>query len=454
MHSEKFRRQLRQEAQHWRANGDISESQFQKLSDRYQFDQVDHAGRFTLVLLGLGLSFIGIGVVTFIVANWNGISHLGRSVLLLGLFFGLNGGGLALWKRSKYQRFGEILLLFGAVALGANLAQYVTGFALFLGWGIGCLAIAYGLRLKGLGILAIALIGIGYWTSWSQIYFSPTCIEMIGLQMPIVSAILFLPLAYWCRSRAIFLLSAIAIHSALLSSLAAIVTKASLLPALLSILPAALLWSYDDSLWSSGKSFQPIARQLAVLFLGGLFFWFSFHWVWNGSLTWYTRIPEWRSLPSVVLFAGIAIGQWLYMLRNVRLMNFNTIGIGFSIGFSTIVNFWHLRIQPLPIFAPILFNVLLIGLALGSVRTSLSNGKRRAFWFGILLLGLQIVSRLLEYDTTVLMKSFVCVVCGVSAIVAGLWFESRLRSKMNSMAIARSDYRSEKPPKSPTSGRI
>lgn len=441
MVSEKFRRQLRQEAQRWRSEGEISEAQFQNLSDRYQFDQINLTAknRFALVLFGLGSALIGIGLLILIAANWNGISPVGRWIVLLGLLFGLNGGGFALVQSLDYRRLGEALLLFGEVALGATLSQiaHLSGFTLFFTWGICGLAIAYGLRLKSLGMLAIALIGMGYWTQWEQIYFSqnPVGTEVIGLQMPIVAAILFLPLAYWCRSSMLFLLSAIAVCSALLSSLAAIVTKDSVLPTLLIGLPTALLWSYDDTLWTAfrpqgaqtDKPFQPLARQLSVLSLGGLLFWFSFHWVWNGSLSWQTRIPEWRSLPSVVILVGIAIGQWLYLLKGIKKINPNTIGVGLILGFSTIVNFWHLRIQPLPIFAPILFNGLLIGLALGAVRTSLSHGKRRPFWFGILLLIVQILSRLLEYETTLIMKSCICVLCGISAIAAGLWFEHRIR---------------------------
>lgn len=40
MTSEKFRRQLRREAQLWQAEELIDESLYQKLSDRYQFDRL------------------------------------------------------------------------------------------------------------------------------------------------------------------------------------------------------------------------------------------------------------------------------------------------------------------------------------------------------------------------------------------------------------------------------
>ncbi|MER3478358.1 MAG: DUF2157 domain-containing protein, partial [Leptolyngbya sp. ERB_1_2] len=136
--------------------------------------------------------------------------------------------------------------------------------------GLGTLAIAYGLRRSSLGILAILLIGLGYWSGWNQIYLTRNLsgLDAIALQMPIVAAILFLPLAYWCRSKVLFGLSAIAVCSALLSSLAEVATKASVLPSLLLMLPVALLWSYDDTiLGQREKLFQPIARRLAVRYL-------------------------------------------------------------------------------------------------------------------------------------------------------------------------------------------
>jgi hypothetical protein len=44
----------------------------------------------------------------------------------------------------------------------------------------------------------------------------------------------------------------------------------------------------------------------------------------------------------------------------------------------------------------------------------------------MLLLTLQIISRMWEYDTDLIFKSFVFAMCGVGIISAGLWFERRL----------------------------
>ncbi|MER3432899.1 MAG: hypothetical protein C4288_05555 [Leptolyngbya sp. ERB_1_1] len=291
--------------------------------------------------------------------------------------------------------------------------------------GLGTLAIAYGLRRSSLGILAILLIGLGYWSGWNQIYLTRNLsgLDAIALQMPIVAAILFLPLAYWCRSKVLFGLSAIAVCSALLSSLAEVATKASVLPSLLLMLPVALLWSYDDTiLGQREKLFQPIARRLAVRYLGGLFYGFSFYWIW-GNHAWYTRILEWRSLPSVAILAAIAIGQWVFI--SIRTRDWNTVMIGSMIGVSTIVNFWHLRVQPIPVFAAIVFNLMLALLSIVTLRNSLQTKERQAFWSGVTLLVLQVLSRSPEYELNL---PLVFMLCGIATIGAGLWFERQIRA--------------------------
>ncbi len=57
------------------------------------------------------------------------------------------------------------------------------------------------------------------------------------------------------------------------------------------------------------------------------------------------------------------------------------------------------------------------------IRHGLELNQRRAFWGGMILLTLQIITRMLEYETDLLLKSVVFVLCGVAIIGAGLWFE-------------------------------
>lgn len=466
MSSEKFRHQLRQEAQRWQADGLINGTQFQQLSDRYQFNQLDTQAknRFTLILLGLGSVLIGLGVITFVAANWQDIPRLARVALLFSVFVGVNFAGFALWRQPGdlwQSRLGQALLLLGALILGANMALMAQMFhiggspyGLFLTWGIGVLVMAYGLRLTSLGMLAILLIGIGYWYSWTGYLQSGlwrgedgSLASLMVQQMPIVVSVLFLPLAYWCRSKVLFTLSAIALVSSLISNPFNLSTQSGLFSAAIAVLPAALLWSYDDTLWdsirrrslslpSSVRLFQPIARRCAVVYLGGAFFWLSFGWLWDdiGRDIFMGTNTEWRSLPSVVILVGIAIVQWLYLLRFARTRSGrvyfspNTSTILLFIALTALIIFWDIQLQPLPIVAPFVFNALLAVLAIGVVRASIGIADRPAFWFGIVLLILQIFSRLLEYDTGLLLKALVFVLCGVGVILAGLWFERYVRT--------------------------
>ncbi|MBE9011605.1 hypothetical protein IQ250_15465 [Pseudanabaenaceae cyanobacterium LEGE 13415] len=300
--------------------------------------------------------------------------------------------------------------------------------------GLGVLAIAYPFRHSALGIWAIVLIGLSYWSGWNQTLIERdlSILDSVSLQMPIVAGILFLPLAYRCRSRKLFVLSAIAVCSSLLSNLGAILTKGSVLPSLLLMLPAALLWSYDDTIWTFGqqrKLFQSIARRLAVLYLGGLFYWFSFYGAWISS-GWYSRVLEWRSLPSVGILAAIAIAQWVYL--SIQAREWKSAMIGTTILVSSIVHFWHLRVEAIPVFAAIVFNAMLGVLAIVAVRNSLKTVERRAFWFGVIALSVQLLSRLMEYELSFSLQLLIVSSLAGSAIAAGLWFEFRDRAPISS----------------------
>jgi hypothetical protein len=58
-----------------------------------------------------------------------------------------------------------------------------------------------------------------------------------------------------------------------------------------------------------------------------------------------------------------------------------------------------------------------------------SAGSTTLFWGGMVLLTLQIFSRMLEYNTDLLFKSLVLFLCGLGVIAAGLWFERYLRTR-------------------------
>ena len=161
----KFPRQLPHDAGLCAQEGLIDRSIHDRLATRYQFSALDVESRNSLItlLMGLGCVLIGIGVLTLISANWQQLAREWRVVILLSAFIAVNLLGFYLWREPAggKQRFGQGLLLLGALMLGGNMALmgqmfHVRGelFQLFIAWAVGVLLMAYSLRLTSLGILA------------------------------------------------------------------------------------------------------------------------------------------------------------------------------------------------------------------------------------------------------------------------------------------------------------
>ena len=457
MISDKFRRELRSQAKLWEAEGLIDTSFYQQLADRYQFNTLETASRnrFLTILISLGSILLAIGVITFVAANWQVWPREARVTLLLSLFVAVNTAGFYLWRippsrsknfhpnmpptKGRNKLLGEGLLLLGALILGANMALMAqmfhiggSSYGLFLAWGIGVLGMAYSLRLTSLGVLSALLVSLGYWLAvldWSaKVEFS--WLEVLVRQMPIAASIMFIPLAYWCRSRAIFALGAIVLIFSLQVSIAQGLNP-NLGAAIFCALPPALLWGYDDAMWPNidSRLFQATARSLALVFLASLFYFLSFHWLWQDSPNPSQISLDWSLLANVTVLGVLTVFEWLHLgrleLRRPKRkgVDLTTGAIAILLVITALIPFYHLNFSPLPQLATFLFNVLLFLLAVGLIREGLALGNRRTFWGGMVLITLQIISRLFEYNTELLLKSFVFVLCGIGVIAAGLWFE-------------------------------
>jgi uncharacterized membrane protein len=487
MATDKFRRQLYQEAQQWQTDGLITAEQFQRFAARYQFDTLETAARdrFVIILISLGSLLLGLGMITFVAANWQAIPRVLKVLLLISFFVGVSTTGFYLWRQPSrlpdgregwQQRMGQALLLLGGLVLGANLAlmsqlfhQSGSPHHLFLLWALAVLVMAYSLRLPSVGILSILLMGIGYWTGIRDRYqFNEAGIldQMVNY-MPLLSAVMFVPLAYWCRSRVIFGLGAIAVLSSLnqgfwdLRDIFSYNQMPGLVVALGFTLAPALLWSYDDALWlrlfrrpisdfnsnsnsdSSERPFYPIARVLTGISLAFLLYIVSFHWIWDDYLT---PIPFQQQFKG--LFPNAASVWWyidLFLLLLITAVQWGFRAMpqrpgrrwglsstdGMMLAFLLVLGlipFWHWTIYPIQVIATYLCNVLLFLFASYLIREAIAHGHRLQFWNGMMLLTLQILSRMLEYNTSLLFKSLAFILYGVGVILIGLWFERYVRT--------------------------
>ena len=87
MVSDKFRHQLRHEAELWKAEGLITTQLYEQLAQRYQFDRLETAARdrFVAIFMGLGGILLASAAIAFVAANWQGWSRDFKVILLMGI---------------------------------------------------------------------------------------------------------------------------------------------------------------------------------------------------------------------------------------------------------------------------------------------------------------------------------------------------------------------------------
>ena len=451
MTSSKFKQELKQEAEQWRTEGLISPNVYDTLARRYQFSNLKNSSndRFIAVVITFGCILLGLAVITFVAANWQVWSKTIKVSILISSFLITNISGFYLWQKANTNwqaRFGQGLLLVGALILGANLGLmsqmfHQTGelYELYFIWGFAVLLMAYGLSLTSLGIIAILLIVAGYFSSFSL--FDAREFNYFIQLIPLIVSCSFIPLAYRCRSSWLFFLtSCITIFSFSINCLENIdripIPAKGFLLAIAFMIPLGLFWSYKDKpklfIFNVSSSFAALSRKIAVFYLSIFLYLASFNEWWNYS---YKKTTDAIGLEYYVflclqigLFAIVAF-YWWYQLgkrlnQNARWrLDRHSIYIGIAIVLTTIllaVNFNNIAIG---FIGTIVFNLLLFGLGLVLVRHAFKSEQRLGYWSGISLLSLQVVSRMIEYNTGLLTKALVLFCCGVGIIIAGIWFE-------------------------------
>ena len=179
---------------------------------------------------------------------------------------------------------------------------------------------------------------------------------------------------------------------------------------------------------------------MAVFYLGCFFYLCSFNfWDNNFDSTQsgkFIDFAPWPLLIAPIIFTIWGIWAWwkLGVRRTSNLpwrLDRNSTYIGTTLVILFGLIWFNIAVAPIGIAGTIIFNLLLFLLAIILISQSVREGRRFNFWLGIILLILQIFSRMFEYDTGLILKAIALFACGIAAILAGLWFE-RYLSTVNS----------------------
>jgi hypothetical protein len=162
--STKFRAALRKELPLWVQQEILSEEEADRLSTIYQLSSLkeESSSLLSSVIFTIGGLLLGGGFISFVAANWEGISNPLKLALLFSILLGLHITGFWLWYARGWRRLGHALIFCGCLVFGADIglvAQifHIRGnwYGAFGAWAIGSLAMAWAVRSWIIGLLVL-----------------------------------------------------------------------------------------------------------------------------------------------------------------------------------------------------------------------------------------------------------------------------------------------------------
>jgi uncharacterized membrane protein len=425
--SAKFRAALRNELPIWVQQEIVSEDAAKRISSTYQLDNLkaESSNLLSAVIFTIGALLLGGGLISFVAANWEAIPTPFKLILLFTALLSFHLVGYWLWHSTNWRRLGHALIFCGCLVFGANLGLVAQIFhvsnnwyAGFGAWALGSLVMAWAVRSWIIGVLVLVTSFLWFLglqndgTDWATSAY------------PLMLAVSLLPLAWIIRSRVLYtgtLLGSIAAASVLAgnygSSRQLLLTMAA---------GGMFIWALGQlhraSLWR--PEFANITSGLGLIVLTVTAYIWSFHWLWSPPAQFGTMWSSWA-----IVFFALSLAASLVVQRRGRPSQLWLTAGGVVVGGILCAS--ALLAGESVANGEFLFTVTsnLAALLLGALMITLSlmDERRAAFWFGSLYLVLLILSRFLEYETSLLVKSAAFLACGVAVIFAGISYERYLR---------------------------
>jgi len=147
------------ELNHFESTGLITGEQKTGILESYD---VKGGLNFIRVVVTIGALLVGLGILSFIASNWDGISHLVKLLIIFGVFCGVNVAGYMLSENNP--KTGRSIIYLGTLVYGAGIfligqmynfgGDFPTAFLL---WSLGVLPMAFLLKDQYLMLFANVL---------------------------------------------------------------------------------------------------------------------------------------------------------------------------------------------------------------------------------------------------------------------------------------------------------
>ncbi len=424
--SGRFRSALKREIPLWLEAGLIGSGTADDLAGRYRLQELEKES--TRLLAGVIFTIAGLllggGAIAFVAANWDSIPDPFKLTLLFGTLLGLHGVGFILWRKEKWRRLGHALIFCGCLVFGANIGLVAQIFHIssdwwrgFGVWALGTLAVAW-----ALGSVVIALQALFVSIFW----FSGALFDGGDLWVlyPPLVLLLFLPLALRTGSRALHGLT-LACFLYALPAIGGEVGESGISVLLAWAASGFAVWSWG---WFLGESKRfreqaPAASVLGTVSLAIAAYFWSFHEFWQDTSD-HVEGMMWVPFAGIALVAGLILllEGWRRSRPGGRIDPSRLSILGAAILLIG-CGLLSLTVPGLVFLPTVGANIAALLLATGAIGSGLSHARRGRFWAGTIFALLLVLSRFLEYDTSLLVKSLAFTSCGVVVLVAGIQYE-------------------------------
>ena len=432
--STKFRAALRNELPVWIQKGIISEQAAKQLLDAYQLDNLKHESTRLLsaVIFTIGGVLLGGGVISFVAANWEVIPTPIKLALLFLALISFHAVGFWLWHTHNWRRLGHALIFCGCLVFGANIGLVAQIFHIssnwyggFAAWALGSLVMAWAVRSWLIGVLALSTSFIWF------MGFQSDHQDQSASVYPLILAVSLLPLASIIRSRVLYA-----------GTLLVIITAACVIAGdqgsgrqLLFTMAAGgiFMWTLGElhraSAWR--MEFANLTAGFGLGLLAVAAYVWSFHYLWDSP----TTFGPMRSLWAFLFFSlaiAFSLFAWGRAKQSQLLLTVGVLVVGGILCGSSLLSAAGTNTSSGEVLFTAATNLAALVLAAVIIGVGLIEERRLAFWLGSLYLVLLILSRFLEYETSLLLKSAAFLACGVAVIVAGISYEKYLRRNVAS----------------------
>lgn len=394
---QQFLLKLREESAKWVKNSLISADQQKQILSLYgeklqAFEKAESSHKIVGVISVLGAILLGVGIILFIASNWQEIPKYLKMAILIAATFGVFGSGYYLkYIKNSLPKTGSALIFLSSLMFGAALfliAQIyhinANAHGLILVWFMGILPLAYIFRstLNLTSAILIFLLWLGFYL---------VEVHDVGIQIFNV---------YFIVGLALYALGSI--HAQFEST-----QKLSQPLKIFGILGTTVI----TYLFTFGGIIDEIQDEIPET--SDLLF--------HAPFTVIGIVTLFLALIAIAIKKDDTLKTYYY--ENVSLISLAAVSFLFEFfpyGFQEIS--YRLNV---PIFYPVLFNLLLLAIIIGLIVSGYRNKQTALVHFGLFFFALDVISRYFDFFYELLPRSLFFIIGGLILLFGGIAIEKQ-----------------------------